>query len=282
MSFNTTHLLRALSPLHAGADARDEDSDTRRLARHTRLQGATSVDDLVALVPADFRHVLREPLLGIAATATKLAATRTTLAKWEGHLVAGTYPPHLHQKAPAVQLTKGFGESADGAAHKAKLDAAHAAWLKGSLEDSIRAKRDEILFLERALTPEVLFKDLSPVIAERQKDIMEKTKLPVLEHNDETGELVLVRWQDNDGAQRLGKEMLEDCTIFALRIRSIVDARDFTARSKRDGKKAVKEAADVEMADAARPGPSMQSLIDKAVSAAVKKLAKPSKGKTQY
>ncbi|KIJ57523.1 hypothetical protein HYDPIDRAFT_35022, partial [Hydnomerulius pinastri MD-312] len=220
MSFNTNTLLRALSPLHAGSDARDEDPSTRRIARQHRLQGATSVDDLIALVPQDFRHVLRDALLGIAATATKLAATRTTLAKWEGHQVAGTYPPHLHQKAPAVQLTKGFGESAEGAAHKAKLDAAHKEFLNGSLSDSIRAKRDEVTFLEGALTPKVIYKDLSPLVITRQKDIMEKTKLPVLEPGED-GEITLVRWEDNAGAQRLGMEVLEDCVVYALRIRSI-------------------------------------------------------------
>jgi len=57
-----------------------------------------------------------------------------------------------------------------------------------------------------------------------------------------------------------------------------VEAQDFVTASKAMAKKQLHESADVEMADATRPGPSIQSMIDKAVSARLKKIAPLTKG----
>ncbi|EIW53801.1 uncharacterized protein TRAVEDRAFT_52924 [Trametes versicolor FP-101664 SS1] len=48
--------------------------------------------------------------------------------------------------------------------------------------------------------------------------------------------------------------------------------RDFAMQAKIEKKKATEKSADVEMADATKPGPSIQSLVDKAVAGRVKPL----------
>src|SRR6185503_6957130 len=71
---------RALSPIPSivaqatiGVDVRD---DSARTIRHVGLQGSNSVEELIAMIPSDYRDVLRDPLLGIAATVSRLWSAR--------------------------------------------------------------------------------------------------------------------------------------------------------------------------------------------------------------
>ncbi|KAJ6579857.1 hypothetical protein B0H10DRAFT_2235555 [Mycena sp. CBHHK59/15] len=97
------------------------DADARTITRHTLLQGASTMEELLALISDDYRHVLRGPLKGISDTTEKLLKTRATLAKWRQHQAAGTTPTHMRAKAPQVQLTKDFGMEPAAVAHQAAL-----------------------------------------------------------------------------------------------------------------------------------------------------------------
>ena len=78
-AFNTS-MLHAVSPLPSAiAHASSTDEESACITHDTMYQGATSVDDLVAMVPQDFHHVLRTPLPGVA--------------RWKAHQMAGTFPP---------------------------------------------------------------------------------------------------------------------------------------------------------------------------------------------
>lgn len=267
---------RALSPLAsiaqvslAAAESVDESSKT--LIWHTALQGATTVEDILAMVPSDYRHVLREPLLGVAATATKLHAARNTVAKWLQHQTAGTYPPHLRFKVPEVQLTKDYSKDQEAVAHQRRLLDAHKAYMDTTLLNAICAKQDDILFLELSLQPDRLYNKLQPLVSARAGEIMAKSKLPVFE-TDEHGVLSLSGWKDNDIAKSLVKDVLSDVVVYAFRVISIVEACELTADVKIKRKKEIAKQADEEMADGTKPGPSIQSMIDKAVSARLKKV----------
>ena len=85
-------------------------------------QGANSVNDVIAIVPQDYRHVFQKPLLGVAQTAKKANTSRATIAKWEQHQAAGIYLPHLKSKMPQIQLSKGFREIAEAKAAANTLD----------------------------------------------------------------------------------------------------------------------------------------------------------------
>ncbi|KAH7881971.1 hypothetical protein F5I97DRAFT_1927528 [Phlebopus sp. FC_14] len=286
MSFNTTSMLRALSPLsrshffqHAGEASGAADGefppvnevDHLMQARHMAMQAASTVDEVIAMVPSDYRHVLAEPLKGVASTATKLLNARATLAKWEAHKAAGTFPPHIVVKLPAVQTTRGFRESAEGLACRANFTQKHDAYLGACLNDSISTKRDEVSFLQRALLPETLFKELQHLVVARHVELKMVSKIP--EFSLDGGELILTGWKENEATNKLSMEMLTDLVVYCHRIISLVEARESIEASKKAKKVAVAKAADAEMADLTRPGPSIQSLVDKAVSAAVKKSA---------
>ena len=69
--------LRATSPANfASIEAQfsaveQSEGVSSRRSRWQIFQGANSVNDVIAMVPQDYRHVLREPLLGVAQTAKK-------------------------------------------------------------------------------------------------------------------------------------------------------------------------------------------------------------------
>jgi acetolactate synthase regulatory subunit len=110
-------------------------------------------------------------------------------------------------------------------------------------------------------------------------EILAKSKLPRFSYN-QVGEPTLLGWEENSIAAALLKVIVADVPVYCYRVVSIVEARDFVAVSKAMAKKQLHESTDVEMADATRPSPSIQSMIDKAVSASLKKIA-PSKGGTK-
>src|SRR5882757_3607362 len=262
---------RALSPVLSGVSVALENSDeVARGVRHAGLQAATSVDALIAMVPQDYQHVLRDSLIGIAATATKLYAARATVARWLQHQAAGTLPPHLRSAMPEVQLTKDFAAEPAGAAHAAALRAAHQKYQETVLAHAVLAKQDDIRFLEASLTPEHLHASMLPAVSKRRSEILAVTKLPILEKNEATGELVLTGWSENQSGERLAQQVAEDCVVYAFRVISIAGARDAVMATKISKKKDLAKSADVEMADATKPGPSIQSMIDKAVSARLK------------
>ncbi|KII82811.1 hypothetical protein PLICRDRAFT_181010 [Plicaturopsis crispa FD-325 SS-3] len=271
---SNVNFIRAASPFVSSiAQANPgSNSSSNRAARHTALQAATTVDELIAMVPQDYRHVLRTPLLEVAALTTKLWSARSTLEKWNAHKTAKTYPPHIRSKAPEVQLSKDFGENAVADAHRTRLHDAHKAYMDATLDNCIRAKSDDVAFLERALDPTKLFEQLAPLVAKRGEEILAKSKLPIFKSNEQGG-LELDTWEENTVAKDLATQVYNDCVVYAFRIISIVDAREHTVKAKLSAKKTLATAADVEMADASKPGPSIQSLIDKAVSARLKKVS---------
>ena len=180
---------------------------------------------------------------------------------------------------PEVQLTKDFAADPAGAAHAAALRAAHQKYQETVLANAVMAKQDDIRFLEASLTPERLHASMLPAVAKRRGEILAVTKLPILEKN-EAGELVLTGWSENQSGERLAQQVAEDCVVYAFRVISIAGARDAVMATKISKKKDLAKSADVEMADATKPGPSIQSMIDKAVSARLK--ASSSKVSTRF
>ena len=238
--------------------------------RHAALQAANSVGEVIGFIPHDFRHVLAGPLRAIAATADRLNGVQATLAKWCSHQAAGTFPPFMSQKVPEVQFTKGFEESAECKSSKDKLTNGHKDYLKGVLSNFIRAKTDEEGFLKRALSHDSIFAQLSPLVITRTGELARASKLPVVAIK-EGGECEVTSWEENTGIQSIGKMVLEDLVVYAYRIISIVEASVAAASRKKEAKKAVHAQADIEMQDGTA-GPSIQSLVDKGINAALKRI----------
>ena len=275
---NTTSYFRATTPganAQMGMESLADEAASARLRRHTLLQGASTVDELIAMISDDYRSVLAEPLKGISALAAKLGNCRSILQKWLQHQAAGTYPPHVRSKAPELQLTKEFGSESAAVESISALTEIHLKYLREALAASIKAKQDEVAHLEAALTPASLYNELQPIISTRAEQILVRTKLPDLVKNAE-GILVLNGWLDNSAAKSLAFMVIEDCVVYAFRVISITEALLLRNELKFTKKKALQHDADVAMADATKPGPSINALIEKAVA---KRLLQQPKGK---
>ncbi|KAF8880387.1 hypothetical protein CPB85DRAFT_1443005 [Mucidula mucida] len=214
---SSTTFLRAMSPMASAlGHANSSSEEDQALARHAALQGASSVEELIAMIPSDYRPVLREPLLKVASLTGKLVSTRRVLA---GHLTAE------------------YSSSAEAAAHRKSQEDAREVYLKTLLENTIRMKKDEVMFLQMSLAPEAAFKQLAPVVSAQTTAIMARTKVPIFGPEQEGGPPVLKSWADNVSAQILGTQVLNDCVHYSFRVQSIVEAREFSRESKVTAKK---------------------------------------------
>ena len=170
---------------------------------------------------------------------------------------------------PQIQLSKGFGETVEAKATANALDQKFKTFLADSLAESLKAKRDELSFLRGALEPQNILNELGPRVSARTAELCAK-QIPEFTSNEQ-GELTISGWTTNPAAVDLGRQVLEDCVVYAMRVISITDAIEFAEQNKRKSKKNIQEAADIEMADLSGGNSTkMQSIIDKAVARALK------------
>lgn len=281
MSSSFVASLRATSPITEILSAGNGKFSTatavdRRNLRATALATANTVDEVITMIPSDYREVLRAPLNGIKLTTERLMSARSTLSKWEAHFRAGTFPTFLSAKSPNIVLSRAYLESEAGAAHQRAIKDAHQAYLVLELENSIKAKKDDVAFLSAALEMERLQEQLFPIVEQRSAALTVDAKLPVY-RNDIDGNVFLDRWEDNPALASLAAEMRGDVAMFANRVIRVTESRLLLQEQKAAKKKAIKVDADAEMADgtnASTAGPSMQDIVDKAVAAALKKAKK--------
>ncbi|KAJ7802013.1 hypothetical protein B0H14DRAFT_2385904 [Mycena olivaceomarginata] len=144
-------------------------------------------------------------------------------------------------------------------------------YAKDTLKSSIEAKEGELAHLEEMLSAQQLFDKLSPLIHTRGQVLAVTTRIPEISRTVDAGtdvaNISVTAWHDNPAATVLGLQVLEDCVVDAFHVILIAESLTLCAELKFQKKKVLAEQADVEMADATRPGPSIQSLIDKSVSA---------------
>ncbi|KAL7280255.1 hypothetical protein ACG7TL_006675 [Trametes sanguinea] len=263
--------------------------------RAAAIAQATSVEQVIGLVPAAYRQALGPPMHAIAALAEKYNQVERRVAnlrslQWD----SPNLPPHLRVKMPEVQCSKEFLSRDEWTNFKATLEADHKAYQTKLLAEALKAKVDELDYLEAELKPSACLEALQPVVIKRWNELEPGFKTPVFvyvnRNNSETvdaplpGNLTDVRvkdWVTNPTAQVEFDGLFRDLPALSMRILAIVRDKANAMRIKIEKKKKVEADADVEMADLTKPGPSIQSLIDRAVNARIKSLEGkvPQKGK---
>ncbi|KAH9024044.1 hypothetical protein EDB83DRAFT_2320140 [Lactarius deliciosus] len=238
---SSSSIIRALSPSLANIAQHTASDPVDALnARHFALSGANTVDELLELIPSDYRI--------LSATPTSCASSRATLAKWKHHASVGTLPAHLKGSAPKVQFTSGYKDADEAKAHSALLAASHEEYQKKVLAESIKAKADEVTFMEAAITPQRLWSDLASHIAPRSVTVIAGSKLPVVETAVD-GTQSVTAWEPSPTAIAIRDNLMVDCAVFALRVISLVEARDAALSRKIEKKRAVAAAATTAAAD---------------------------------
>ena len=265
---------RALSPLASVLSVSNENkTETALIARQVALSAADTVNELIEMVPQDYRTDLRPELINYAAIATKLCATRAVLHKLQEHVRVGTLPPSIKSAPPALQLTKEFKDQAGAVAAQRDMTEAHTSYCRSILLQQVALKEKEVAALDGHFDPAKIWEKLKTIVTDRHAVLAEKGKLPCFDKNPETQEWVFNgSWSVNPVLGVIYDQVKQDMVTYVFRILSIVTARESIASKKANAKKDLKKAADVEMRDGTVAGPSIQSLVDKAINTRVKTL----------
>jgi len=274
--------LRAMSPMNTAATIGEETVTEKAensyvvsaaaAHRHASLQAANTVGEVIAMIPAQFRTILRPLLETIASQWQQLFAARSHLSKWEAHEAAGTFPPWCNTQVPAVMMTKAFEESEEGRTFRSALASGHSAYQKELLSSYIANKKKEIAALVLALGSDILLDKVKPVVEAHFHALHNSIRIP--ETVEEDGNIRIVRWVQSTLPFDLCRQVLADWVVYADRIRAIVQGTADAAEQRKANKKQIQQSADVEMQDESGPstGSSIQSAVDRAVNAAVKRI----------
>ncbi|EIW51326.1 uncharacterized protein TRAVEDRAFT_54659 [Trametes versicolor FP-101664 SS1] len=279
---------RALSPaiaalsLTSSPAATDEDRErvATSIRRHA-YEKAVTVTDLCHTIPNNYRDALSADVHWTAEITEKLVAARSSLRKLESALADGKTPPHLLMKVPELQACKEFRTDGTLASYDNEVRASVAAGQKAVMEAAISAKKAEISFLEGRIDPKFIFERYKDSVAKRWADVRARSKVPVTSYRNAEGKPCTIehaagvhvdKWEVDPSVLSEFNYLISDLYPIARRCITIVEMRDFAMQAKIEKKKATEKSADVEMADATKPGPSIQSLVDKAVAGRVKPL----------
>ena len=112
-------------------------------ARHASYMGVSSTNELIELIPSDYRSILTTPLHALVSLVIKLAGVWTMLATYWCHQVDGTFPLNIRSTAPIVQLTSEFAGTNEAHAAQRALDTTLMEFQQSSLKAMVKAKEDE-------------------------------------------------------------------------------------------------------------------------------------------
>ena len=282
---------RALSPGlgFAAASSAASPEDKRAIndtVRRSTYEKAATVTDLVHLVPVNYRDVLGTVVREIAEQAEKLVNARANLKKLDASLKADDVPSHLKLKVPELQACKEFAK--DGGLITANREIAEVvnAASRTLLETAIATKKLEIGVLEGLLERAKVFERMRNVVLPRWHEVRERSQIPLFKYVGEEAmsdaqqsvtaetarDLIITDWRVDPGVVQEFEDLIGDFNPLATRILTMAEAKGLVIQTKIEKKKAVVKSADVDMADLTRPGPSIQSLVDKTVQGKVKSL----------
>ncbi|PPQ89916.1 hypothetical protein CVT25_009070 [Psilocybe cyanescens] len=238
-----------------------------------KIAECRSVDNVIDCVYQDYRLALREPLLNIASWCDKKHSVKTSYDRLVTTLTANDVPNRLRVKAPEFQLTKEFSESgsADALAAKQAFESATKTF-QSSINDTVLAtKKAELAFWGEKCGTDSMYEALTKVTTEVWNDRKRGYRMPVIVRDD-NGTNRIDRWEVSP-QKKSERDALSVCLpLICNQIDNIVEIRHRALNKKIEKKRDTAAKADVEMADATKPGPSIQSLIDKGLNARLKKL----------
>ncbi|KJA12755.1 hypothetical protein HYPSUDRAFT_210156 [Hypholoma sublateritium FD-334 SS-4] len=247
---------------------------------HQRVSSARSVEALVECVYPDYRAEVKVWLFEYSAWADKLESTRSVHQRMATSVARGDTPQRLRTKAPEVQFTTDFRDSGTEASTKALHDLSDAA---NTFQDTftrvvVAAKKAELDFWVDRTAPTSMSEPFRLLVENTYDSKKKMFKIPTFLSNED-GHPTLGAFVYSPQKEMEAKVLSTCGPIFASQILDIVAARHRVLNKKVEKKREVAEKADVEMADATKPGPSIQSLVDRAINARLKNLSVSSGGK---
>ena len=248
-------------------------SNDRLSVLQAKIAECRTIEQVIDAVYSDYRPALREHLFTYASWCEKKETVKASLERLESTLGAQSVPPRLRVKAPEFQFTQEFRESNDDAASAARnaFTVATAAYQEAINTASLAGKQAELDFWNDRCSLADLLEKLSDLLATVWKERQRSFKVPTVNY-DANGRAKLGDWLVSPQKRLELDTLTRACPLFGVRIGEIVALRHRSMAVKIQKKKEVAASADVEMTDVTKPGPSIQSLIDKGLNARLKKL----------
>ena len=288
MSSSSAAFARALSPsmdaiteaIHRNTYTTTENDDDlafrgqdKLLIFQARVTECRTVEQVIDAVYPDYRPSFREGLLEYAVWCDKMETVSTSYERLKRSLEEQSVPPRLRVKAPEFQFTKEFGDSNSDAATSARnaFTAATATFQEAINAASLAGKKAELKFWRDKCSLPLLLEKLSDVIASVWNDREHSFRIPTIVYNA-AGKATIGNWEVSSQKTVERDTLIRGIPILGSRIEQIVGIRHRAMSVKIQKKRDTASLADVEMADATKPGPSIQSLIDKGLNARLKKL----------
>uniref|UniRef100_A0A8H7XZR0 Reverse transcriptase domain-containing protein n=1 Tax=Psilocybe cubensis TaxID=181762 RepID=A0A8H7XZR0_PSICU len=245
-----------------------------------KIAECRSVDQVIDCVFFDYRAALREFLLNLASWCDKRETVKASLERLESAVSAGNTPNRLKVKAPEFQLTKEFADagSAEALRVSTTFSTARDAFQKAINDGAIQAKKDELTFWDDKCALNSCYEAAALIVKATYDDRKSSYKLPVFS-TDNKGVRRIAEWVVSPQKKAECSALQTILPAIFSHIKQIVNMRHRALAIKIEKKRTTAATADVEMADATKPGPSIQSLIDKGLNARLKKLNLGSVGK---
>ncbi|KAH9474190.1 hypothetical protein JR316_0002860 [Psilocybe cubensis] len=245
-----------------------------------KIAECRSIDQIVDCVFFDYRAALREFLLNLASWCDKRETVKASLERLELAVSAGNTPNRLRVKAPEFQLTKEFADagSAEALRVSSTFSTARDVFQKAINDGAIQAKKDELAFWDDKCALNNCYEAAALIVKTTYDDRKSSYKLPVFS-TDNKGVRRITDWVVSPQKKAECSALQTILPAIFSHIKQIVNLRHRALAIKIEKKRSTAATADVEMADATKPGPSIQSLIDKGLNARLKKLNLGSVGK---
>ncbi|KAH9474918.1 hypothetical protein JR316_0013386 [Psilocybe cubensis] len=245
-----------------------------------KIAECRSVDQVIDCVFFDYRAALREFLLNLASWCDKRETVKASLERLESAVSAGNTPNRLKVKAPEFQLTKEFADagSAEALRVSTTFSTARDVFQKTINDGAIQAKKDELAFWDDKCALNSCYEAAALIVKATYDDRKSSYKLPVFS-TDNKGVRRIAEWVVSPQKKAECSALQTILPAIFSHIKQIVNMRHRALAIKIEKKRTTAATADVEMADATKPGPSIQSLIDKGLNARLKKLNLGSVGK---
>ncbi|KAH9477269.1 hypothetical protein JR316_0011188 [Psilocybe cubensis] len=145
------------------------------------------------------------------------------------------------------------------------------AFQKAINDGAIQAKKDELTFWDDKCALNSCYEAAALIVKATYDDRKSSYKLPVFS-TDNKGVRRIAEWVVSPQKKAECSALQTILPAIFSHIKQIVNMRHRALAIKIEKKRTTAATADVEMADATKPGPSIQSLIDKGLNARLKKL----------
>ncbi|PIL34732.1 hypothetical protein GSI_03513 [Ganoderma sinense ZZ0214-1] len=287
-SATASGVLNAMTDAQALATAQHEASASAAFVRRLAYNDAVTVADLVLALPRPYQFALDAAIRRIAELAEKRVSIRAAIRRAESADTDGKVLPHLTVKSVQLQPAREYEEAGRWLPIKARLDAAAAKHQADVKAINLEFLKDERAVYDTLLANEAVFNSLRGVAHQRKAELEESHKEPVFEYAHKTGTMDdvvwnktpsgssdtrIVDWETSRAVVYEGDNLISDLFFIAARAIAIVEQKDLVLRTKIEKKKEIEKKADTQMEDATRPGPSIQSTIDKAVDGKLRALS---------